>query len=380
MFCLLILLLLLSLINNDDHVLAGKIGYRREMRPSVNPIANTSTVSSFIHAHTSSLASASTSMVDTSCSNMADSALPTPLFDPENYCDIKSGTCEIRDAYCWFKDNNGTVQKANATDLDDLCSLWDPSCSGNRTSAVDKFFNTDFQSDLLENKCFSPADSINSVNTSDCDIYNPLERKSDFKKLRDWMRSKECESAATKWGATNGGDPRGFLAEFGPDNQFTPGITQSCCGVCEIVAESVDLYYWPESDADTSCLSIIGDHVNPLGYGATTEAGNVATTYWGCNVKTSYDEDGRNITTTSAVTTAIITNIGSLLVKAPLYNPWSSSPCLESDVNSKESNSSTEIRDKHARVQARDHTLLIPSSANKDNLLVTTVVSGNITL
>ena len=88
-----------------------------------------------------------------------------------------------------------------------------------------------------------------------------------------------------------------------------------------------------------------------------------------------------NVTYTSATTTAQITAVGSLLVKVPLLNPWSPNPCLETDVPSKGSNISTEIRYKHAQMHERDHTLIIPFCVTSEvHSAVSTAVLGNFTL
>ena len=138
-----------------------------------------------------------------------------------------------------------------------------------------------------------------------------------------------------------------------------------------------------------SCLSIIGDSVRALDYGATTDVVSVGTItstgiYWGCDAKTStyYDTFLRESSTyTGATTTAMIKTFGSLSVKVSLFDPWSLSPCTESDVISQGLNGSTEIHDKHATVHARGHTLIIPSSlAHKDGLSLTTMVLGSYTL
>lgn len=353
----------------------------------------------------------------------ADTALPIS-FSPDleylndvayrpNYQDIKPGTCTIEDEYCLFKNNTGTVKKANTTEFEDMCLLWDPSCSGNRTLAMEKFFDPTFHSDLLGNACFSQLTSVNSVSLSNCNIHNPPNRMSEFREMKNWMRSEQCVSAALEWAAMTP------INNFGPNYTFADAVdnksgtedpdsqigaqmedpyyglhkfsnSSSCCGACEFYAENVDVYYWPEPDANTSCLSIIGESVRPLTYGATTTTfivdptSSETTTYWGCEpTSTFYNPMVReNVTYTPEVTTAEITTIGSLVVKVPLIDPWSSSPCRESGVISQGLNGSTEIGGKHATMHARDHTLIIQSSITQDKGLspATTAVSGNFTL
>lgn len=379
MLCFLKLLLILSLLDHGYHiVLARQTLSRRLSRPFVMALSNTSTASPLIQTHSS------------------------------------SSTCAIKDQYCSFQNKNGTVDKANATNLDDQCLLWDPSCSGNRTLAMDTFFRPGFQNDLLSNACFAQVNSIDSVSVSNCDKYNTPSRMSEFQEMRNWMRSQQCVSAATEWAAMTPGNSNfsnsnftyasakdNIMSSEDPDSQmaakldphpynYSSGVAPSCCGICGINAENVDIYYWPEPDADTSCLSVIGESFRPLEYGATTTEVSLGptetstATYWGCNPKTStfYDPIVRgNVTYTSATTTAQITAIGSLLVKVPLIDPWSSPPCLETGAPSQGSSGSIEISDKHAKMHARDHTLIIPSPiTRKYDSPVTTVVLENYTL
>ena len=50
------------------------------------------------------------------------------------------------------------------------------------------------------------------------------------------------------------------------------GANPSCCGVCETNVDNVEIYYWPKPDVNTSCLSIIGDSIRPIDFGATRRA------------------------------------------------------------------------------------------------------------
>ena len=374
---------------NTNVLFARQAPWQRELSSSVFAVPNVSSPSAWVPARSVSSISASRS-----------------VFDNHSH-EVKAASCAIKDKYC--NNNNGTMGKASASNVNDSCILWDPSCSGNRTLAMDKFFNQTFQDDLLSNECFTQLSPINSAFVSSCDKYNSSGRMSEFEEMKNWMRSQECVSAAADWAArtpstsnftyANAKDWR--VSHEDPDSQmadrldphpinYTSGVTPSCCGVCNIFAQSVDLYYWPEPDADASCLSVIGGSVRPLDYGATKTENSInptstsTGTYWGCNplTWTFYDPMLReNVTYTSATTTAQITAVGSLLVKVPLVNPWASNPCLETGVPSKGSNISTEIRDKHARMHARDHTLIIPSSVTSEvHSAVSTAVLGNFTL
>ena len=370
--------------------------------------------------HSTSSISASMSIVKSQSPQTVDA--PTPLPTPfhhndkysgdykniKNYQDVKSGICAIEDDYCSFKNGNGTVEMANATGLDDLCLLWDPSCSGSRKLAMDRFFNQTFQQDLLENECFAQVSPVNT-SVSDCNTFNPPERISEFQEMKSWMRTQQCVSASAKWAAnTSSGSNFSYanakdwkMSNMDPDSQmavqlnhqpinWTSGVSPSCCGVCNAYAENVDIYYWPSPNASTSCLNIIGGSVRPLDYGATKVMNSVnptetdTTTYWGCDPRTSSYFNpvlGKTVTYTTAITTAQITTVGSLSVKVPVVNPWSSSPCSESGRISQGSNNTTDIGENRAPMRARDHALFNPSSlVQKNNSAVNTLVSGTFTL
>ena len=377
MLCLLKFILILSLLNQDQNAtLAHQMLSRRGSRPFVRALSNTSTASPLIQAPSS------------------------------------ASSCTIGDQYCSSPNESGTVE----TDLEDQCLLWDPSCSGNRTLAIDSFFNPGFQNNLLGNECFNQMISVPSSGTLDCDKHNPPSRMSEFQEMKSWMRSQQCVAAATNWAANTPSNSNFSNSNFtyasaedvkksseDPDSQmaiamdphpvnYTSGSPPSCCGLCDISAANVDIYYWPEPDANTSCLSIIGESVRPVDYGATTTEVSIdstetsTATYWGCNPKTfDYYNPmvGGNVTYTTATTTAQITAIGSLMVKVPLVNPWSSPPCLETGVPSQASqgsNRSLGVRDNHSPMQERNYTLSIPSSITRNVSSPVTTVSGNFTL
>lgn len=379
---------------------------------------NTSTAKSSAQTYNRSQTTYSVNTFGSQSGSLTDipNPLPSPFqgngyVDLQNYRDIESGFCAIDDNYCSFEGNNQTYDPTTK-DLSEQCLLWSASCSGNRTLAIDEFFNT--TEGLLDNNlCFSQFSSgvplghtdlaipkeqvgsslveIDDFVPSDCKKYNPHERLSEWQDIKSWMRSSGCVTAQNEWTKRNGKDIPNISSE----------VTPSCCGLCNVDADNVDLYYWPEPGVNTSCLSIVGAAVNPIGYGATTGVlgnGNEGIgTYWACSAKipatSTYTYPGTDSTDAETitsvypiVTTASISTIGSLAVKVSLINPWSSSPCTETDAipqaanGSIGMNSSTQLHMRHA-VQARGHTLLIPSSITQENgSPVSTVVLGNFTL
>lgn len=388
-------------------------------------VASNNSAFSLFQTHNSSQSSPSTAGIRNSSHSKISipTALPVPFYlrpddiynnTPKilaNYQDVKSGFCVIGDNFCSFKDSNGTIHDAVFTNFSDECLLWDASCSGNRTMAIERFFDiafsdqfpndTNMNGNLLDNDCFTQDYMF--VNQLYCGIYNSPERLLDFEKIKSWMRSPQCVSAANEWiGMT--GNPWSYVfrpgwnqsrAEYIADlaygeelNKFRSGSTYdnssdaepSCCGVCSVWAQNVDLYYWPEPEANLSCNSIIGESIRPLDYGATTSATD---TYWGCNATNIYpieSHPGESTTYVDLITTAVITTIGSLAVKVSRYSPWSR-VCGEHYAGSQLSNQSTNVRNKHASVYASGHSLDVPSSVvNTDGLPVSTVVSEDFTL
>ncbi len=139
-------------------------------------------------------------------------------------------------------------------------------------------------------------------------------------------------------------------------------------GDCMVIVGTVDVYYWPEPGADTSCLSIIGNATMPLLQNATTTTtslsytGWTTVTYWGC-----IPEPGA-----SYLTTAQMTTVDGLPFKSYMVNPWSA-PCgaQASDWAYFSSQS----------LQARGHTLAAAPNVTKDgDLHPITVTSGSFTL
>ena len=410
MRCLFKLLLLFSLLKQEIHIISAQNTLPgRVSRPSVTTASKISAASSSIQANSSSSASSSRSMIDnhTQVRASATAVLPIPVYPntettgdrraTESNQDIKSATCAMKDLYCSSNKSSGAVGNVNATGVEDLCSLWDPTCSGNRTLARDKFFDPDFQRDVLRNRCFVLEGSVNLGNASNCDKYNPPGRMSEFQKMKNWMRSQQCASAGMPRAAPfdrvlqdDGGSHMINIAlDMEPyEYRIVSGTHPSCCDVCETNVKNVDIYYWPERDVNTSCLSIIGDTVRPVTFGASTKLISEGTTIttnfvWTCTPKSSaYYDTSLSATLYDPVlyTTAMIRTIGTLLVKVYLADPWSPSPCIET-VMSQQSNGSVTTQDQHARMHAREHTLILSSSVTHIDISpVTTMVSGNFTL
>ena len=77
-------------------------------------------------------------------------------------------------------------------------------------------------------------------------------------------------------------------------------------GVCQFVRGFVDIYYWSEPDADTSCFEIVSKATTPLLQDATIEAirsgeNTSMKKYWGCAAQRSSLKD--SYITTAAMST-----------------------------------------------------------------------------
>ena len=104
----------------------------------------------------------------------ASAASPTPVYPNINNTGdhratksnqvVKSATCAMKDLYCSSNKTSGAMSNVNATSIDNLCSVWDPTCSGNRTLAMNKFLDLDFERDVLGNRCFVLEGSMNLGN------------------------------------------------------------------------------------------------------------------------------------------------------------------------------------------------------------------------
>lgn len=234
--------------------------------------------------------------------------------------------------------------------LPEECVLWNKTCGGDRTYAAEQFFNTT-RYQLFLNSCF--LDNESDV----CRNLETEERLAEFQMMKDWMRTQECWSD---------------LLEYDRRHNITPeDVTHKdfCCDTCHMGVENVDVYYWPDPNADTSCLSIVGDTINPPAHGGTTiQIGEVIGVHWECMAATG----------SSYITTATITTMGSLSMKQTLIDPWGPALCITASTASARPRSSPGL---NATLQARAHTLVIPRTlANVSVLPSSTLVTDGFTL
>ena len=188
----------------------------------------------------------------------------------------------------------------------DLCALWDANCKSNKTLAAEHFFvrgkanSSDTMLDLLIDPCFDGQGTDASGTNCTSSLLNPASA-SFSSAVKSYMREPQCSKDY---------------------ESIQPGSSRlwgDCCGTCFIYGPNVDVYYWPDPSADTSCLSIIGSEVVPLNVGAQTDGAGVV--YWAASTNL-YD------IYVPTVTTALITTINGVVVKEAVANPWDASPSI----------------------------------------------------
>lgn len=239
-------------------------------------------------------------------------------------------------------------------ELKSECLLWDSSCSGNITAAAIKFF--DAGGNGTQEYLFADTTNCFSNLSPDC----PPALVAEIADLKAWMRTPQCVSDLRE------------LYPWGNDDS-------TCCGQCVMGVGNVDVYYWPEPDSDTSCLSVIGSSIYPVDYGATTATfpgRTTASTYWGCTSQVSC------YTPNTFVTASLIfTNSGRVSWKQYASNPWKGPQSCPTDITTPTPAILTTAPGSPASLHARGHSLLIQSSvAWLNGSRVSTLVSGTFTL
>ena len=188
----------------------------------------------------------------------------------------------------------------------DVCALWDPSCKGNKTLAAEEFFgqgkanSSGTMFDLLLDPCFDGQGTDASGTNCTSSLLDPASA-SFSSAAKSYMREPQCSK------------------DYESIYPVSSRTFDDCCGTCYIYGPNVDVYYWPEPSADTSCLSIIGSDVIPLNVGAQTDEEGVV--YWAASTNL-YD------IYVPTVTTALITTINGVVVKEAIANPWDASPSI----------------------------------------------------
>ena len=236
-------------------------------------------------------------------------------------------------------------QISSPVDVQSFCILWDKTCRGNRTAALKRFFEP--SNSVTTHPCFLDA-------SSSCSDHQPPAVLSTLGNLKNWMRSPQCWSSAVE------------KASIFDDTELEEGARQStCCGQCYLLGSNVKVYYWPEPNSDTSCLSIIGNITRPPLYGGTTACdGNQ---HWGCF--------GPNST---YITTATLSQFGPLTYKHFLHNPWEESLCATTPIPTP---TNTDEQISPTFIYARGNSLITsPTRSQNDERAPRSVVTDGFTL
>ena len=284
--------------------------------------------------------------------------------------EIKASTSSKR--YC-FKDNNPGVDGNKTTTCHgDECLLWDESCPGNRTLAVDKFFEELSQGVFEGEQCFGVDNCTLMLNYTAVDSPQTLSEKA---KVKSWMRSPQCVSSAVEWVSRK--------AESLPFQVLTTSGGY-CCGRCEIDIPFVDIFYWPQPDADTSCLSIVKDEVFPIDYAAKFDDFGA---YWGCSLETSettswstYWMSSGSVSVESFIITARLETWGAVTFRSPVANPWSVPGCVQITSSPQPSPRLFPFGHMPLSSSVRQNHLATTRLFNDNGSMLTTVVTEGMTL
>lgn len=146
---------------------------------------------------------------------------------------------------------------------------------------------------------------------------------------------------------------------------------------CLLSGGGVDIYYWPEPNADKACLAVIGNNTNSPYPGATTTTDmfDIPWRYWGCTAQ-------HPVSGSTIITTATEVIAGTVVLKQPVLNPWSSQSCIGNHpFFTNVSSQSVETVVTAPSLEARDHSLVVPPNITQnDGLPITTVVVDHFTL
>ena len=203
------------------------------------------------------------------------------------------------------------------------CVLLDKPCAGNTSLAMD---------DLYKNweSLIDAANCVKGKTEEDCNIRGNLGGLKYADAFESWMFGPECVFTSSLWAQKQPPITPVTHTGFLPIMAQLPPNGTSCCDECSFVVNGrVDIFYWPDPDADYSCLDIIGTEVKAITDGATVEsstytlvANPVSTsTYWACRAR-------HPISGSSIITTASLVTMRGYVFKQYLKDPWNPPDCI----------------------------------------------------
>ena len=143
-----------------------------------------STASTGSHVQTSTI---------TTAPSMTSNALDYDENEGECYLGLEDHLGDFANEYCTYTGVTTTVVGPDEPlHLKDECLLWNSSCAGNRTLAINEFFNGTIWW-LQENECFVyPENPL-------CSKLVSQDTMSAFAVIKNWMRSPQCLSVSSEY-------------------------------------------------------------------------------------------------------------------------------------------------------------------------------------
>lgn len=148
----------------------------------------------------------------------------------------------------------------------DQCLLWDSKCTGNRSEALQKFFNA---SGSMKNFVYKSCGFPDNRETLVCLPWRPAPAMS--ASLISWMREPDCRSSFLKWHTEHPDELRRSFEDTGLSTvvpvtidwmlMATTTSIVGCCDYCQFQGGNVDVYFWPVADANSECLDTVGTSV-----------------------------------------------------------------------------------------------------------------------
>ena len=162
----------------------------------------------------------------------------------------------VSSLYCRQMGPQGLTCKSK---LPEQCLLWNSSCSGNKTEALDEFFNnTGTMRSLVYVACEYYAQHRHVIGIPP--------KENDM--IVSWMRDPDCRSSFFEWHTENLDQPTWtYTDRIGNEDVVqtldwgsiaATSLPYGCCDACELVGGDVDVYYWPVAGANTDCVASVG--------------------------------------------------------------------------------------------------------------------------